>query len=104
MHTRAEHWISIGMITSICSLDEAYLAAVNDMGNPSVQVDRDLMEYLKTYPEPVGDIMTYHINHMGNPPQSNALDPILNIRPHKNANGVEVYVYTVPFHSIRQAL
>ena len=96
MHTRAEHWISIGMITSICNIPEASVTVMAKGMEEWVQVDRDLMEYLKGSEVPVGEIMAYHIDRIrGQPdPKYNALDPIVNVEPRNVGNQREVYLYT----------
>jgi hypothetical protein len=49
MHSRAGHWISVGMITSLCNIpDKSLTFAAEQMdGTLNMQIDRDLRSYLK---------------------------------------------------------
>ena len=48
MHTRADHWISKGIITSICNIpDETISTGAEVMESTVVQVDQDLIEFIK---------------------------------------------------------
>jgi hypothetical protein len=68
MRSRAEHWISMGMITNICNITEnSVCAAAEIMVDTSVKIDRDLMEFLKgglKFGSYLREIMEYHNDHM----------------------------------------
>lgn len=118
MYTRAEHWISIGMITSICNISEDSLskeAKYEPLDSEDtfkfIQVDRDLTDFLvggrDSY---IKAIMEYHNDRMEG--QFNglkydkeiSLDPILNVETHHDENFGKVYKYTpeiaVTFHHL----
>ena len=114
MHTRAEHWITLGVITSICNISEdSLITAVEAMDDTTVQVDRCLTEYLNGSREPggyVGETLKYHIHRLNgqfDDPKYNkdfSLDPIMNVKTWKDEKNREVYVYTpaiaVAFHRL----
>jgi len=114
MHSRAEHWISIGIITSLCNISEASLiSAVELQGDTLVRLDRELTGFLKVSVEPgdyIGEIMKYHIHCMkgqfDNPESNNgfSVDPIVNVEIRNDETDREVYVYTsaiaVAFHRL----
>ena len=111
MHTRAEHWVSIGMITSICNLDEnTLITEVSRMGDTFVQRDRHLTQFLKDILMPgsyIRVIMDYHIYRMKGQLEDNeefSVDPLVNVETHNDEKGGEVYVYTtaiaVTFHRL----
>ena len=112
MHSRAEHWISNGIIITLCDISEASLiSAVEVLGDSLVRPDRELMGFLKVSVEPdgyIGDIMKYHIHCMQfvNPESNNgfSVDPIVNVEIRNDERDGEVYVYTsaiaVAFHRL----
>lgn len=113
MHSRAEHWITIGIITSLCNISEASLiSAVGLLSHTFVRPDRELTAFLKVSVEPgdyIGEIMKYHFHRMegqfDNPESNNgfSVDPIVNVEIRTEEEG-EVYVYTsaiaVAFHRL----
>lgn len=110
MHTRTEHWISIGIITSINSISEpSLIAAVEDMNDPFVRVDPDLTKYLKGGQDSyIAEIMQYHTRCMKGGLDDNddgfSVDPIVNVETLNHDKHGEVYIYTsaiaVAFHRL----
>jgi hypothetical protein len=108
MHTRAEHWISIGIITSICntsqfSVSTAATAADFEEDNV-VQVDQDLFTFLRGGLGPesryIEDIMEYYVYHMrgrsSNPSSSNleSLQVLVNAEIWNHKENGNCYRYT----------
>jgi hypothetical protein len=107
MHTRAEHWISIGIITSICNIsDEFLVSAADSMKDTDVQADRDLLEYLKGSLSlgSLKDIMSYHIHCMKGQPDNPEYGAEYCVGPIVNAKLDNDYDYNsaiaVAFHRL----
>lgn len=97
MLSRAEHWISIEIITSICNITEENVTTAADFETVTIQVDRDLREFIKgglgqnSY---IPQIMEYDIYRKKKPDESFPVDSIVNVETHIDQNLGEVYTYT----------
>jgi hypothetical protein len=125
MHSRAEHWISLGMIMTICDISEnSVCAAAEVMKGTFVKNDQDLMDLLKVGLSnfSIQDIMEYDFDHMkdqydihsknrGGPyedlkyDKSSLYDTIMNASNHNDKeDGEAYYLYTpeiaVAFHRL----
>ena len=88
MHARAEHWISMGMITQICNIPDLTVLTTAEF-NIEMRADRDLIQFLNgSFKEPgslgyIGEILEYHNHRMegvfSNPKYKDdiSVDPIL---------------------------
>ena len=104
MKSRAEHWISIGMVVCLCFIDERIFSSAAQ--NPFVQSDLDLTTFLKggefSYVE---EIMEYHFDYKSRKDDKvYSIDPIVNVKTYNDENSNEGYNYTpeiaVAFHRL----
>jgi hypothetical protein len=97
MLSRAEHWISIEIITSICKMADEDVATAADLETVTMQVDRDLREIFKgclgqdSY---IAEIMEYDIYRMKKPHERFSVNSIANVETRIDPKLGEVYTYT----------
>jgi hypothetical protein len=107
MYNRAEHWISMGMMTNLCNLDEVSVLFHADQSN-FVQPDRDLMEFLKGGLDYyIKEVRWYYIYCICDGIFDNdnfSVEPIVNVKTYNDKECGEVYTYTpaiaVAFHQL----